>query len=308
MERSSSELQYDRLRADECDLFHNKSRSVFYQEYQDYLKMLDDYAEAVKKFDVKLDDIRLVPPEKRGDICKSMDDVLKSSFQVDVALSKTREGYVEPLLPPLRHPRFCEAVDNVYESKYVLNLDYLVHDFGLMCRQLNGTSKTVFIDLGASLDIHPEENPSLQLVNLYHKFGIKFDHYYAFEATAIPPDQVYQKVPKDILTSFHWFNVPAQVDESSMQNPWTAIVSKFNENDLVIVKLDIDTASVEIPLVNQLVQDKNARIVDHFYFEHHVRMKQMLNFWRITARGTLKHSLDLFTKLRKAGIAAHSWV
>ncbi|CAJ1941852.1 unnamed protein product [Cylindrotheca closterium] len=308
MERSQSELQYDQLRADECDLFHNKSRSDFYQEYHDYLKTLDDYTEAVKTYDVNLGDVRLVPREKRHSICQSMDDLLKGSFQVDTVLSKTREGFVEPLLPPLRHPRFCEAVDDVYKSKYVMKLDYLIHDFGAMCRQLSTSSKTVFIDLGASLDIHPEENPSLQLLELYQKFGIKFDHYYAFEATVIPPDQVYQKVPKKILPSFHWFNVPVEVNETSNQNPWNAVLSQYTEDDLVVVKLDIDTASVEIPLVDQLVEEKNVRIVDQFYFEHHVRMKHMLKFWRITARGTLQHSLDLFTKLRKAGIAAHSWV
>lgn len=308
MERSQSELQYDRMRADECDLFHNTNRSDFYQEYQDYVKMLDDYSEAVKKFDVNLVDIRLVPQKERRDICQSMDDLLNSAFQVESALSKTRNGYVEPLLPPLRHPRFCEAVDDVYKSTYVMKLDYLIHDFGVICRQLNSTSKTVFIDLGASLDIHPEENPTLQLVELYQKFGIKFDHYYAFEATVIPPDQVYQKVPKKLLPSFHWFNVPIEVNETSTQNPWNAVLSQFSEDDLVVVKLDIDTASVEIPLTDQLMEEKNSRIVDHFYFEHHVRMKHMLKFWRLQARGTLQHSLDLFTKLRNAGVAAHSWV
>lgn len=309
LERSSSELHYNLENADECDLFQNTSRSDFYQEYRDYLKMLDSYTKAVQEFDLKLDDIRTIPQAKKNKICQSIDDVLKGSFQVDVALSKTREGYVEPLLPPLRHPRFCLAAPGGNRPSYILNSDYLVHDFGLMCRNLNSDSKTVFVDMGASLQFNGRKtSPAMELVTLYRKFGIQFDHYYAFEATKTEPKRLYERIPKELLTSFHWFNVPVQADESSKQNPWTAIVSEFTESDLVIVKLDIDATNIELPLVDQLGQDKNARIVDHFYFEHHVRMKHMGNFWMDSAFGTLQHSLNTFANLRNKGIAAHSWV
>ncbi|CAJ1941854.1 unnamed protein product [Cylindrotheca closterium] len=308
MASSRSELQYDRMRADECSLFFNTSQSGISPEYHEYVAMMDKYIKAVKNFDAKVDDLRLIPTEKRQKICQSMDNILKGAFPAENSLSRTRGGFIEPLLPPLRHPRFCEDGHLGWDSVYLLNIDYLVHDFGLMCNQLNSTSKTVFVDLGASLDYHPENNPALQLVDLYQKFGIKFDHYYAFEATVIPPDQVFQKVPRDILPSYHWFNVPVEVLETSKQNPWASILSKYNEDDLVVVKLDIDTPAAEIPLVGQLLEEKNSRIVDQFYFEHHVRMKNMLRFWKTGATKTLQHSMDLFTQLRQTGIAAHSWI
>lgn len=310
MASSRSQLHYDSLGADECSLYSNNSQSDISPEYHEYLAMMDSYVKAVRQFETKVDDLRLIPTEQRRKLCESMDGVMKGAFQVETALSRTRGGYVEPLLPPLRHPRFCEDGHKMWESQYLLDLDYLVHDFGWMCKQLNSTSKTVFVDLGASLEYeyHPTNNPTLRLVDLYQKFGIKFDHYYAFEATVIPPDRVFQKVPKDLLPSFHWFNVPVEVLETSKQNPWALLLSKYSEHDLIVVKLDIDTPSAEIPLVGQLLEEKNSRIVDQFYFEHHVRMKNMLRFWRTGATTTLHHSLELFTKLRQAGIAAHSWI
>jgi hypothetical protein len=60
-------------------------------------------------------------------------------------------GYVEPLLPPLRHPDFCKKGRNV-RIRAVYDLSYLVHDFGAMCRRLKRHSRIVLVDMGASLE------------------------------------------------------------------------------------------------------------------------------------------------------------
>lgn len=39
-------------------------------------------------------------------------------------------------------------------KNYVMNMDYLVHDFYSMCKTLKRHSRTVFIDMGASLVFH----------------------------------------------------------------------------------------------------------------------------------------------------------
>ena len=50
------------------------------------------------------------------------------------------------------------------------------------------------------------------------------------------------------------------------------LLPKYNEDDIIIVKLDVDTPSVELPLAHQLLEDERfAKVVDHFYCEHHVR-------------------------------------
>jgi len=308
------DFRYDVQFVDECDLYHNPNRTDFYQPYHDMIESLDQYAAAVKGFHTSVKDLRDVPPEEQEALCESMNNLLwkqgsngKNIFETK-SLSLTRGGYVEPLLPPMRHPNFCE---DPYNHDHLLDIEYLVHDFGAICRHLtkHPKARTVFFDLGASLEYHGGvENPALSLLELYQQFGVTFDHYYAFEYTPLPPDRVYEKIPEWLLPSYHWFNVPVDAEPSKKNNPWTALLSKLKEDDFVVVKLDIDTPQVEIPLIHQLLQEKYSSVVDQLYFEHHVRIKHLYRAWTRTAWGTLQDSLDLFTRLRKTGIAAHSWV
>ncbi|CAJ1961115.1 unnamed protein product [Cylindrotheca closterium] len=310
------DFRYDVQFIDECDLFLNPNRTDFYQPYHDVVESLDQYAEAVKGFHTSVHDLREVPPEEQEALCGSMNDLLwkqdgddggDTIFQTN-ALSLTRGGYVEQLLPPLRHPKFCE---DPFSLDHLLEIDYLVHDFGAICRHLtkHPKARTVFFDLGASLEFHGGvDNPALTLLELYQQFGVTFDHYYAFEYTPLPPAQVFEKIPEFLLDSYHWFNIPVDAEPSKKNNPWTSLLSRFHEDDFVVIKLDIDTPQVEIPLIHQLLQEKYSTVVDQLYFEHHVRMKHLYRQWQRTAWGTLQDSLDLFTRLRKTGIAAHSWV
>jgi len=76
------------------------------------------------------------------------------------------------------------------------------------------------------------------------------------------------------------------------------------------VKLDIDTPSIELPLVLQLLEDKDgvySKIIDQFYFEHHVHLGELKRNWKRKVNGTVGESLELFTNLRKRGIPAHFW-
>ena len=44
-------------------------------------------------------------------------------------------GALEPLIPPLRHPKYCQ------NRKMLMDLSYLVHDFHTMCKNLKPTSQ-----------------------------------------------------------------------------------------------------------------------------------------------------------------------
>ena len=308
MKVSRSALGYDKNGAKGCNVFWNKSDTELYGDYHQYMAKLDNFGHATSRFrvDEDVEDIRLLSDAKRKKICKKMDKLLHDNFNAKADLSLTNVGHVEPLLPPMRHPRYCEK-----GGPYLLNIEYLVHDFGFMCRQMKSGTRTAFFDLGASLQFHVgNSNPALNLVALFRRFGIQFDHYYAFEYTVIPPKKVYEKIPEELLPAYHWYNVPVESSPASKQNPWTSLLSKFKPEDLVIIKLDIDTSSIEIPLFQELAQDKYARLVDHVYFEHHVTMLPLLKLWKDhgTVNGTLQESLDMFTSLRERGIGAHSWV
>jgi hypothetical protein len=76
-----------------------------------------------------------------------------------------------------------------------------------------------------------------------------------------------------------------------------------------VIKLDIDTSSIEVQLAMQLLQDdRYSNLIDQFYFDHHVKNKEMGGYWGASMRGSFKDSLDLFAGLRNKGIPAHSWI
>lgn len=78
-----------------------------------------------------------------------------------------------------------------------------------------------------------------------------------------------------------------------------------------LLSLYSDTGSIELPLVKQLLEGgENGiyhKLVDQFYFEHHVHMREIAMNWKSTMQGTIKDSLDMFYGLREKGIAAHFW-
>lgn len=309
--------------ASACELWHNESLTTpqvyknlhaFRVELEDYKKRLDGFRFFAGKNRADNETSELSQIDLREhiglthNICNRLDlhpDGLSGIFPSQ-QLSFTRSGYVEPILPPLRHPEFCMDTNKLFD------LNYLVHDFAAMCRKLKPTSRLIFIDMGASLSFDSgPHTPAMFIIELYRKFGFIFDHIYAYEITPTEPADVFSRVPDHLLPAYHWINVGVSADRNSSFNPLTKLLqeNKIKDEDLVVVKLDIDTSSVELPLAHQLLQDNHlGEMVDQFYFEHHVVEKLMTTWWGQSSDGTVEDSLKLFTDLRRKGIAAHSWV
>ena len=76
-----------------------------------------------------------------------------------------------------------------------------------------------------------------------------------------------------------------------------------------MLKVDIDTASIKVPLVEQLLSDSffHDGFVDQLYFEHHVVFSEMTPIWRSAAEGSLNDTFDLFSQLRHKVIPSHFW-
>ena len=107
------------------------------------------------------------------------------------------------------------------------------------------------------------------------------------------------------------FTTGVTSDEGSKLNPLESILKEFDEDDFIVLKLDIDSPDIELPLAKQILEDKDGiygKLIDQFYFEHHVKMAEMRGFWRKDTQGTVKDTLDLFYGLREKGIPAHFWV
>lgn len=228
---------------------------------------------------------------------------------------------MEPLLPPLRHPDMCTPT--VCTSKpcplgsthgdHVDDRDYLIEDFGHICRHiLKKHIRTIFIDMAFNT-ASTKALDAIQNVEKYRRFGIHFDHIYAYEAPNKKAQDVYKTVPPHMLGPLHWINTPISPEEGHRNNPWTMLLETYQPEDFVVVKLDIDTPSVETPLFQQLLANPQLqKLVDVFYFEHHVQMDEMQIFWGEHSsghtKGSITESLKLFQSLRKAGVAAHYWV
>lgn len=277
---------------------------------------LTSYADGLDKYNAAVGLFEPIPDVydsiKRGDysVCaltKIHEDGLLAFFQPE-ELSMSSSGYIEPLTPPLRSHKICT------NTAEMMSLDFLVHDFETMCLNLMPASRRILIDMGASLSFHSNDiqPPIVTLLNLYEKFGFTFDHIYAFEITQQSDKVVYEELlPRKYFAAYHWINVGVSPEEGGKMNPLDSILQKFSKDDLIVVKLDIDTSWIEVPLAKQLLEGgpngTYHELVDHFYFEHHVHLGELARAWGRIMEGTIKESLELFHGLRKRGIAAHYW-
>lgn len=159
-------------------------------------------------------------------------------------------------------------------------------------------------------DLARENGPVIKLLDLYSKFGFEFDHIYGFDIKFTDPVTVYgEQVPEKYMASFHWINVAVDADPESKMNPLKSILSQFDEDDFIVVKLDIDHGPTEVPLAKQIYNsDDLLAKIDHFYFEHHVNMEEIAPSWQESMEGTIKDTMELFHGLRSKGIASHFWI
>lgn len=225
-----------------------------------------------------------------------------------------RSGFIEPLHPPMRNPLLCDleiGPKKLPPHDVLMSMRYLIHDFEYMCQQLKPHSKRILIDMGASLSFHARNKmpPLIWLLNLYETFGFQFDHIYGFELKFTDPETVYKSLlPEKYIPNYHWINVGVNASTRNKLNPLHSILSKFDEDDFIVVKLDVDTPSVELPITYQILSNEMYwRRIDQFYFEHHVHLKELQYNWGKSMNGTIYDTLHMFTELRKRGVPAHFW-
>ena len=184
------------------------SNNALYEKTQTYLKELEVFADLHSKVSVNFKDIRDEIFSSDGNVIRNQAEVCRSlrvshdglpGIFKSGELSKMSTGeYVEPLYPPLRHPKFCER------GKHLFDLSFIVHDFEYMCQQLKPRSRTILLDMGASLDFHAGDTmPAVYLMKEYQRFGFKFDHIYAFEITQAEPKHVFEKLPDEFFPAYN---------------------------------------------------------------------------------------------------------
>lgn len=240
------ELGYHASRAAEltvpsCEIFTNPNLPV-HSSLQSYRSELSAYNAKVRSFVPQYTDLRTplrTTNLTRQSVCSTVDLGLAELFAESQQLSYGSFGYVEPLLPPMRDPEMC------FRKGKLMSLEYMVHDWKVLCERLTPLTRTAFIDMGASLVFHGAQGitPAVYVLETYKKFGFHFDDVYAYEITRQDPAQVFRIVPEDLFPNYHWINVGVESDPNSKLNPLRMILNKYTEDDFVVIKLDIDTGT-----------------------------------------------------------------
>jgi len=81
------------------------------------------------------------------------------------------------------------------------------------------------------------------------------------------------------------------------------------KEDLVILKLDIDTPRVETALIQDIISTNSiSELIDVLFFEDHINTEEMKPIFGPRLTQTLRSSLESFIAMRQKGIRAHPWV
>ena len=240
---------------------------------------------------------------------------------------------IEPLTSFLRSPR---ALAPDTSGAAIFDKGWLVLPSPVVVASvLRARGRFILVDLGAGLFDAGGRTPgavngsSLKwLTTRYEQIGVTFDRIIAFEARAFRPAVLWKSMPVSIAGKLQYYNVPADPRVGAKLNPWEVLMGVAHESDYVVVKLDVDHAATELELIHQLLDPRGrvGRLVDELFWEHHVAGSALccpklwrwreptglgwarVRFNRSNVDETLAGSFELFGRLRRMGIRAHSWV
>eukprot|EP00614_Pseudopedinella_elastica_P013744 CAMPEP_0172585078 /NCGR_PEP_ID=MMETSP1068-20121228/4548_1 /TAXON_ID=35684 /ORGANISM="Pseudopedinella elastica, Strain CCMP716" /LENGTH=474 /DNA_ID=CAMNT_0013379421 /DNA_START=40 /DNA_END=1464 /DNA_ORIENTATION=+ len=215
---------------------------------------------------------------------------------------------IEPLVGNLRHPRHHCQGDYHMDKDYMLSFSA-----SEVIPPLDPLVRRAFLfDLGASTYDEGLGGASQSwFVESYASKGIVFDRIFAWEATVYEPSKIFDPVPSHVINRLTYFNVPADPRPGAKHNPLRLLMEVATPEDFVVIKIDIDYSPVESALIQQIQETlKLHNLIDELYYEHHVSGHPLhwTNWGRSVGKATIDQSFGNFTKLREAGIRAHSWV
>ena len=194
--------------------------------------------------------------------------------------------------------------------------------------------RAYFFDLGSTYFDAGVAGAADSLQTLLHMYrtlaGVEFDDVFAWEANPVRHREYWQRVDLNMTDKLHFFNTPTVADLAHPMSALRMILARVHPNDFVVLKLDIDDNPAEVEIVFPLphtsippqveiiltILQTPALIarIDELFWEHHVSgsPSQWMGWGDMSKQrgvySSLESSYQLFTRLRQAGIRAHSWI
>lgn len=254
---------------------------------------------------------------------------LLSSLDVELEGGERRHVLLEPLIGMLRDPRTgCpEGKRDAWgvsgppllgSSQVEKKMWHLVQPptlgLGSVRRNRGGgeSARAVLFDIGSTVwtanGMH-DAHGARWLSRAYEAIGVFFEDIYSWEAVPTLATDFFRDASVEDIGRLHFMNWPVTSALGDSRNPWQLVKRVSSPRDFVVVKLDIDTPDVENELVRQLLEDSELhKLVDVFYFEHHVKINDFEWIWaQFGYKQTLVDTYAIFTALRRQGVRAHSW-
>jgi hypothetical protein len=231
---------------------------------------------------------------------------------------------LEPLTGLLRHNEFPCASD----SKFTLfKKDHIWIDVPPRAP----AARTLLFDIGASTFLPPNPGMDSQswFVAAMAERGVVFDRIFAWEAKPLSSKEIWNGVPFEARSAMSYYNVPVSADVNHTDHPWRYLARHASTRDFVVLKLDVDTASIEQQLMEQLLDGRVCnganciplhQLADMVFYETHPlegprrlwkRKRSAWPGWGATALNNiadLPGRYSILRRLRQKGILAHAWV
>ena len=241
--------------------------------------------------------------------------------------------YIEPLTGAARHPfavhnGCCLRSTTKVREVNIYNLSYLLPHNGCAgecaSRRRPRHRRALLFDLGCSkwqdrgLTISGGFGSSLPLFRrLYERNCIAFDHMWGWEARPHNQAKWWSTVPTQYHDRLTFINRPVTAGGGGETDALATLAAVARPSDFVVVKIDIDSPTLELELVRRIAQsDELSALVDELFFEYHIRVEdatpacfaRKAGFETHEATDTVDQALALMQLLRTRGVRSHFWV
>lgn len=245
----------------------------------------------------------------------ALDEHIVSRFVfMDETTGQTHIEYIEPLVSHLRFPLSgCFPTPSSPSFQPVVFRGYIIPP---PPAAVSGVKKYYF-DAGASNWNSGMGGPSLSYFHhMWARHSIEFDEIYAYEMTTDVSD--FEVSVPDFAknrTHFQKCAVASNRAGHTGDSPFIPLLIKelAPPGSFVFFKLDIDSPLVENGQIEFILDDPSNTIAELAY-EHHILGNYLMYPYWIQASAfdntstTIRESYELFLRLRKKGIRAHSWI